>query len=191
MGSRTVVTLLGDCFRDFRVSARRLESLPSYSEPEEDEQLRAWREGQPRPERSVRTDSYLRKVAADVLAGRERKRVRIADHPPGEYLRWELAGYVENAAAGEETLVAVRRDGSGLLVPDLAGVAADFVWFDAGTRDECAVLLEYNLAGAFTGERPATAQELGYCRHLWHVAEEHSVPLAAYLASAREAAAAA
>src|SRR5215472_1528382 len=67
-------SILGNCFSEFRFSARRLETLPAYLVPEEAESLAAFRARRPVPERSLRTNDYLREVAEDVLAGRERLR---------------------------------------------------------------------------------------------------------------------
>jgi hypothetical protein len=176
------VSVLGDCFGDFRASAWRLETLPAYLVQEEAEQIRAWHDGRPRPERSVRNDDYLREIAANVLAGRDRRRIRLADHPLSEYVRWELAAYAENAVVGEEIRVTVRREGGTVLVPVLDQVALDFWWFDAGTEDERAVLLDYDHEGRFTGEHLASAVDLAWCRRLWAAAERHSAPLNEYVA---------
>jgi hypothetical protein len=48
---------LGRCFDVFKVSAFRLETLRGYAVPGEDEGLRAFLRGLPRPERSVRTSA--------------------------------------------------------------------------------------------------------------------------------------
>lgn len=183
--------ILSECLSAFRVSAWRLESLAAYSDPDEDEQIRAWRDGQPRPERSVRTDAYLRRVASDVLAGRDRKRIRVLDEPPGEYARWELTGLAENAVAGEETWVTIRRSGTSVLVPALAESPLDFWLFDAGTEDERAVLMEYDTAGAYVTSHLATAVDHRWYWSLWKAAAVNSVPLADYLARNRQATAAA
>lgn len=178
--------ILDECFRQFQVSAVRLETLPAYAVKGEQERIQAWRDGRPRPERSVRTNDYLREVAANVLAGRERRRIRVVDHPLSEYLRYQFTGYVETAAAGEEILVAVRRAGSRLIRPDLEHVS-DAWLFDLGHAGECAVLLSYHPDGAFTGARLADASELAACIR-WHdAAVRHSVPLNAYLAQIRMA----
>ncbi len=46
-------------FDSFRSSAFRLECLQAYAVSAEDARLRAFREGLPRPERSVRTSPWL------------------------------------------------------------------------------------------------------------------------------------
>jgi len=176
--------ILDECFRQFRASAFRLETLPAYAVSGEAERIHAWRDGRARPERSVRTSEYLREVAANVLAGRQRMRVRIVDHPLSEYCRYQMAGYIESAAAGEQTRIVVRNGGSEQSTPDLDSVAHDFWLFDTGTEDERAVLLEYDVTGAFTGARPAAEPDLVLCRRLWALAYKHSVHLNEYLVSA-------
>jgi hypothetical protein len=176
--------VLDECFGSFRRSAFRLETLPAYAASGEAERIAAWRAGRARPERSVRTSGYLREVAANVLAGRERMRVRIVDHPLSEYCRYQMAGYVESAAAGEQIRIVVRNGGSNRATQDLRTVS-DFWFFDQGTEHERAVLLEYDAEGAFTGARLAAEPDLALCRKLWATAHKYSVPINEYLASAR------
>ena len=176
--------ILDECFGSFRHSALRLETLPAYAVSGEAERIQAWREGRARPERSVRTSEYLREVAANVLAGRERMRVRIVDHPLSEYCRYQMAGYIETAAAGEQVRIVVRGGGSEQARQDL-GVVSDFWFFDQGTEHERAVLLEYDARGALTGTRLAAEPDLASCRKLWAAAYKHSVHINEYLASAR------
>jgi hypothetical protein len=176
--------ILDECFRSFRHSAVRLETLPAYTASSEAERIQAWREGRARPERSVRTSEYLREVAASVLAGRERMRVRIVDHPLSEYCRYQMAGYIETAAAGEQIRIVVRGGGSQRARQDLE-IVSDFWFFDQGTEHECAALLEYDSNGAFTGARLAASPDLALCRRRWATAYKHSVHFNEYLASAR------
>ena len=96
-----------------------------------------------------------------------------------------MAGYMESAAAGEQTRIVVRNGGSEQFIPDLDSVANDFWFFDMDTEDERAVLLEYDVTGAFTGARFAAGPDLASCRRLWALAYEHSVHLNEYLVSAR------
>jgi hypothetical protein len=177
--------ILDECFDSFRHSALRLETLPAYAVSGEAERIAAWREGRARPERSVRTSGYLREVAANVLAGRERMRVRIVDHPLSEYCRYQMGSYVESAAAGEQIRIVVRVGGSNPARQDLDIVKTDFWFFDRGTEHERAVLLDYDANGAPTGAHLATDPDLALCRKLWATAYKHSVHINEYLASAR------
>ena len=174
--------ILSECFSEFSVSAQRLETLPAYSVSEEAEQIRAWRAGRARPERSVRNDDYLRSVAVDALDGRERRRIRVADLPLSDYVRWELEGYTENAAAGEEIRIAVRNGGTLEAQKALTAVSWDFWLFDFGTEEETAVLLEYDQDGQFAGAQLAEHADLVYCHRMWQTAWKHSVPLNEYRA---------
>jgi hypothetical protein len=110
-------------------------------------------------------------------------RVRIVDHPLSEYCRYQMAGYIESAAAGEQIRIVVR-GGSEQARQDL-DVVSDFWFFDQGTQDERAVLLQYDPRGALTGAHLATEPDLALCRKLWATAYEHSVHINEYLASAR------
>lgn len=184
--------VLDECFRWYRASATRLETLQSYAVGgAEAERLAAWQRGLPLPERSVRTSEYLREVAAGVLAGRERMRVRIADEPLSEYLRFELAGYAETAACGEEIRIAVRAGGTPAAQKTLAGIASDAWFFDLGAGDEACVLLSYEQDGSYAGAHLATAADHRYLRKLLARALQHSVPLAEYAARVRRRTAAA
>lgn len=185
--------ILDECFRWYHTSAIRLETLQAYSAGEaEAERMAAWKRGHPIPERSVRTNDYLREVAAGVLAGRERQRFRIVDHPASEYTRFEtLVSYPESAAAGEEIRIAVRGGGSPDAQKALAGIASDAWFFDLGTEDEACVLLEYEADGTFTAVHLATEVDHRYLRRLLAKTAEHSIPLAEYAAQARRRTAAA
>jgi hypothetical protein len=175
--------ILEECFSTFRDSAVRLETLPAYSVPGETERIAAWREGRPRPERSVRTSEYLREVAQDVIWGKERARIRVLDLPMSDYALYQVTGYMESAAAGEEIRVAVRRGGTSAALADLDGMA-DFWLFDAGTEHARAVLMDYDETGRFTGSRAAGPVELEACEAMWDVAERHADALNEFLARA-------
>lgn len=183
-------SILSECFGEFSVSAQRLETLPVYSVSEEAEQIRAWRAGRARPGRSIRNDGYLRSVAADVLDGRERGRIRVVDLPLSDYVRWEFEGYAENAAAGEEIRIAVRDGGSAEAQKALAVVSWDFWLFDFGTEEERAVLLQYGPDGDFEDAHLATQVDLAHCHRVWQTAWRHSVPLNEYRARRKTSSAA-
>ena len=184
--------ILDECFAWYHTSAVRLETLPAYSVGgDEAERIQAWKRGLPLPERSVRTNGYLREVAAGVLAGRERKRIRIADEPLSEYLRYELVGYAESQAAGEEIRIAVRGGGTPEARKALAEIASDAWFFDLGTEDERCVLMEYEADGSYSRAYLATAVDHRYLLRALAKAERHSVPLNEYLAQARRRTAAA
>ena len=166
-------------FDTFRSSAFHLETHQTYAVSEEDERLRAFREGRPRPERSVRTSPWLRRVAVTTAAGKRWCRVHVIEHPLTEYLRYQLIGYVESQAAGEEIRLADRGEH-----PELKALGPDAWLFDAGTRDAYGVLLHFDDAGHLLGieavDDVAGVAELERQRKL---ALAHSVSLAEYLAA--------
>lgn len=97
-----------------------------------------------------------------------------------EYLRYELVGYVESAAAGEEIRIADRRAD-----PRLAELSQDFWLFDAETDVPFAALINYARDGEVLGfkylDDAATLRRFRAERDL---ALEHSVALNSYLAAA-------
>lgn len=164
---------LSACFDNFRHSAFRLETLQHYAIPDEDEGLRAFREGLPRPERSVRTSDWLRRVALSTAAGKSWSRVHLIQEPLSEYLRYELVSYVESAAAGEEIRLA-------WWAADLA--VGDFWLFDAETSDEFAVLMHYGEDGEVLGfERVDDAAAVATLRGVRDAAWSRSWSLAEHL----------
>lgn len=158
-------------------SVFRWEALQQYQVAADDPSLRAFREGTPRPERSVRTSPWLARIATSAAAGKRWSRVRYVDEPLTEYVRWELLAYVESQAAGEQILVT--RETSGLV---------DFWLFDgAEPKDRYAVLMHYDETGA--------AVEFEYCDDPealagWRQAAgkltDGATPLNTYLAGRRE-----
>jgi hypothetical protein len=135
---------LNQLFDSAHASVFRLERLQTYAVPADDASLLAFRSGGPRPERSVRTNAFLRRVARSTIdIGVAWSRVRLVEWPLTEYTRWELLGYVESQAAGEE----IRLAKAGLVEDVVAGVP-DFWLFDAGTADARAVLMHYASDGS-------------------------------------------
>jgi hypothetical protein len=166
------------CFDRFTTTVWRLEALQRYTVDEEQERIRAWREGHPRPERSVRTSPWLRRIAVTTVAGRQWGRVHVVDHPLSEYVRYELGGYIESAAAGESIGIADRA-----AHPGLAGVGPDFWLFDEDTPDAYVIVMNYDLDGHWLGaEHTTDPVALDRCRQLKALAVTAAVPLNVYLA---------
>lgn len=156
-------------------TAFRLETLQSYDVSGEIDSVRAFRDGLPRPERSVRTNPFLRRIALQTAGGVRWSRVRIVEHPLTEYVRYELLGYVESQAAGEQISL-VDRDVARDLGPD-------FWLLDAGTPNARAVLMHYDDQGrivdrTLTTDPEQTAQLAGQQA----AAEMYAIPLNTYLA---------
>lgn len=168
-------------FDRFTTDVFRLENLQHYAVSEEDARLRAFRQGTPRPERSVRTEPWLARIAVTTVAGKSWQRVHVVDHPLSEYLQYELVGYVESQAAGEQIAIADRAsDGS------LARLGEDFWLFDANSSDAYAILMHYDDVGRFVGfEHTVEPSVLEQCRSEREIALRHSVNLNTYLAAGK------
>lgn len=169
-------------FDRFHTSVFRLETLQRYTVDEEQERITAFLQGLPRPERSVRTSPWLRRIAVTTAGGKRWQRSHVVDHPLSDYLRYEMAGYVESAAAGEEILIADRAKS-----PGLAELGPDFWLFDEGTTDAFALLMRYDHEGHFLGfDHTADPQDLVECGRQRGTALRHSVSLNTYLATTKE-----
>jgi hypothetical protein len=177
---------LNACFDLFERSAFRLETLPSYAVGgAEEERIRAFRMGQPRPERSVRTSSWLARIAQTTAAGKSWRRIRVLGWPLTEYQRYQLAGYQESAVAGDEIRIADRS-----AHPELAALDRDFWLFDAGRARPFAALMAYDSEGAYLGSEVTTAAAaIERCKEAQQLAERYAVRLETYLARLRNAAA--
>lgn len=128
-------------YDQFTDTAFRLECRQTYAVTAEDASTTAFREGRPRPERSVRTSPWLARIARNtVVDGKDWSRVRLIEWPLTEYTRHELLAYVESQAAGEEIQLAP--------AAAVTWSGPDFWLFDAGTDHACAIELHYDAAGA-------------------------------------------
>jgi hypothetical protein len=149
----------------------RLETLPQYLVPEEDEEFTAWRRGDrtlPTPDSSP----WLAHIRDTTAAGVRWWRVRVLDYPLTEYSAYELHGYQANAAAGEDIFVADRAWHG-----DLASLNEDFWIFD----HEVVVRMIYDEEGRFIRPELAAAADLARCLDIRAVAVRHSISIAAYL----------
>jgi uncharacterized protein DUF6879 len=123
-------------FDSFRSDVFRLEALPAYA-GEEDERVEAFYSGQPLPERSVRTEPWLARIALTTIT--EHKswlRVRVVDEPMTEFQRYQLEPYRESQAAGEQIRIVSRAE--------LGDDGPDFWLFDAGTADARGIVMHYS-----------------------------------------------
>jgi hypothetical protein len=139
-------------FDSFHSTVVRLETLPAYSVGgAEAQRLAAFRAGEPRPERSVRTDPWLARIALTTIDGKSWSRVRIVDSPPTEYQRYQFASYRESQAVGERVSVIERADAR--------YDGPDFWLFDAGTPHARAVVMRYDDTGRWLGAELVTDPE--------------------------------
>lgn len=139
-------TGFGAVFDVARVSVFRFEGHQDYAVAADDADLAAFRSGAPRPERSVRTSPWLRRIAVQTARGVSWSRLRIVRHPLTEYTRFELVAYVESQAAGEQ----IR------LVEAAGTVPEDFWLIDAGTPGAVAVVMHYDQGGRLLGREKVT-----------------------------------
>jgi hypothetical protein len=169
-------------FETFRATAFRLETLPSYSDETEDAEFALFLAGKSLPERSTRTEPWLKRVADTTATGKRWQRVHLVSHPLTDYLRFELVGYEANAEAGEDVRIA-SRDAH----PELAGLRQDFWLFDAETPQASVLLMRYDAVGRLTGfERTTRPDILSRCRHERDLAVARSVSLRDYTVSLEE-----
>lgn len=177
---------LNACFDLFDHTADRLEVLAAYAAGgAEEERLRAFRLGLPRPERSVRTSPWLARIARTTAEGKSWRRIRVLGWPLTEYQRYQLIGYQESAAAGDVIRIADRS-----AHPELAALDRDFWLFDGDGPQPFAALMSYDDAGAYLGSEITTAPEaVDRCKAALRVGGRYAVPLDTYLARLRSAAA--
>lgn len=91
----------GRYFADYERSAWRLETQPTYTMPGEQDGLRRFLAGEPKPE--GHNAAWHERVRAMVAAGKSIGRVRTVRRPLTQYQRYQLAwGIPGNVAAGED-----------------------------------------------------------------------------------------
>jgi Family of unknown function (DUF6879) len=166
-----------ELFGTFRESAFRLETLQYYVLAEDEPRRRAFREGRPLPPRPGKTDS-MRLVRDAVARGRRVRRVHVVDLPLSDYIRYELAVYPENVAAGEDVRIARRA-----AHPGLGKLDTDFWLFDAGTDHAAVVWFRYTPGGdLITREYSDDPGDVGLARDQQDLALAHSVPITEFMA---------
>ena len=159
-----------------RSRAVRWEGLQTYRVPWEDDQVAAWRRGDPLPP-NARLEASLETIRQITESGRRIVRVRGIHQSVSEYTRYEIeAAYPPNAAAGEEIHV-VDLDEHGEF--DAVG---DFVIFD----DDGVVRYLYDAEGHLLGyeftDRPGDLTE---CRAIRQRLLAVAVPLRQFTATMR------
>lgn len=164
-------------FDTFHHTVARLEALPAYDVGgQEAVRIQAFREGRPRPLRSITTDPWLARIAVSTItAGKRWTRVRVVDEPLTEYQRYQLTSHQEAQAAGERVLIAPRSA--------VGDVGPDFWLFDEAGPDAHAVVMRYDAEGHWLDAGLVTDQaevrELG--EHL-HAVAARAAPLNEFLA---------
>lgn len=166
-------------FDQFAHSAFRLEARPTYNVGgQEAVRIAAYRARQARPERSVRTDPWLTRIAVTTAQGKQWRRLRVLDDPLTDYERYQLLSgtYIEAQSCGDQTVLVDRA---------LAGPAAEFAdfWlFDGGLPTAHGFLMHYTREGQFEGLVPAGVAELRAMQDIADRVTPTATPLAEYLA---------
>src|SRR5262245_32965705 len=138
-----VVEVIGPYLDNVTESAFRLETFQHYAG--DDAAIDAYRKGLPRPERSVRTNAYLRRLARATLDGRQFCRVHVVDLPLTDCVRVELEGYRESAAGGEVIGLAERPPGAS----PLHDLQTDFWLLDQDNGHAMVLVMSYDGAGVY------------------------------------------
>jgi|SRR5207253_450456 len=134
------VDILG-LYLGIRRQAVRWEGLQSYRVPWEDDQIAAWKRGDPLPP-NPEVEASLKTIGQITESGRRIVRIRGVHRPLSGYTRYEIeAAYPTNARGGEQIYV-VDLDEH----PEFDAVG-DFVIFD----DDAMVRYVYDPAGCLSG----------------------------------------
>jgi hypothetical protein len=181
------VTVDLDALFEHHHTAFRLEQRESYNVDAEAERIAAFHNGTPRPERSIRTNPWLARIARTTVAGARWRRLRVLDEPLTDYQRYQVLGgsYAESQTAGDETLIILRSVAAPWL--RFAGGArkvGDGWVFDLGEPTEAVVALDYTDEGRPIG--PRIVDDPAERAAMLSVASElvlDATPLAEYLAS--------
>jgi hypothetical protein len=164
--------------QNFKRSAFRLECLPEYKVPQEEEWFESFKRDGSLPDLTPENDSWLKLVRTHAQHGCSIQRVRIVSHPPTDYERFELALFSASVKAGEDIRIA----GANLVWPN-GGEGRrtgppDFWLFD----DELAIVLRYDREGRFLGTEQA--RDVLTYRRMRDLALSHCMEMSAYTARA-------
>lgn len=171
---------LEELFDTFTDSLFRLETLPDYPTSEYDERQRAFRDGRLLPPPPVKVE-WLTLVRNRTAHGRRIHRVHVLDQPLSDYLRYELAVYRENVAAGEDVRIADHDRH-----PDLADLRQDFLLIDGDTGHAAVVWFHHSPTGQLLGHRLSRDPgDISHCRRQRDLALAHAVSLDEFTSGAR------
>ena len=166
-----------DLYRQCKVRAWRLETLQDYP-GDEDERRRAFLAGEPLPPPGPGKQADLDLMAGLVRAGIRLQRVHLISRPPTDYMRFELAVYGENAAAGEDVRIA------DLSAHPALPLLGDLAVFDAGSPAAAVILFRYNRSGTLLGyEHITDPHVIRAAEKDYTIALSCSVPLDQFMAA--------
>jgi hypothetical protein len=132
-------------FKNFNLSAYRLETLQAYAEQSESSPFNLYRRGV-KPDPSFMAD-WCQMVRDHISAGRSMRRVHVVDLPLSQYMRFEIeCCYCDTGKAGEEIRLLDRAK----LPAGLSRVALEDFWF----FDGCTVMInDYDQNGTIVQAR--------------------------------------
>lgn len=127
-----------DLYRACTTSAWRVEARQHYDADIDHARFKEFAAGRPLPPPGTAKLADLALIRQLHDTGRTAGRVHVVSRPLSPYLRYELAAYAENAAAGEDVRIA---DLSAC--PELSAIAEDFTLFDHEQPHASYVLFGY------------------------------------------------
>jgi hypothetical protein len=162
--------------RLFRRSAWRLETLDLYDSPQTRERMARFAAGEPIDPRP--REHWLAMLRDGRSAGRTVGRVHVVG-PLNDYLRYEIACYKQNAAAGEDIRLMPRDRGAALGLPEF-----DFWLLDSESDDEASVaVMKYGERGVLIcAEFVTDPRFVAQCRRWRDIATSNAIPLSKYQA---------
>jgi len=168
-----------DLYRTAQVSVWRVEVLQHYDVPGDEERQRAFHAGEPLPPPRPELLDDHQLIASLRASGRAAGRVHVVDRPLSPYVRYELAVYAENVAAGEDVRIADRS-----LHPELSTLTQDFAIADPEDRHPGVILFGISNAGrVLSYEVDCSRRTVRRCRDQLGLALAASVPLAEFAAA--------
>lgn len=168
---------LGSAFQNLTASWFRLETLQAYS-------VEAEREPYAEFLRTGRLDSpgdveWRQMITRHVDAGRTLQRVHVIEEPLSDYMRYEIAEYVRNHAAGEDIRLLPTPVGEW---PEGLPRGTDFWLLDDGQPSESAWAMKYDDEGHWLGADLVTEPHTIATFRRWRdAALAAAVPLNDYL----------
>lgn len=157
-------------FRDFQTEAWRLETLPAYNVPQEDEEIRAFLAGE-RINPHTHSNDYTEDLRRVRREGKSKGRVHIVTRPLSDYLRYEFMYYLPHAWAGEDIRIMDVTDRSNPLAD-----VQDFWMFDKTD----VVLMNYEADGTQISREVHQGDVAPYVEYQ-RIALAQSVPFEEYV----------
>lgn len=134
-----------DHFESFKQEAFRLETLPAYNIPSEQEDYKRYLAGAPLPSPDREHIEWIEVIKRATARGATFKRARIIPNPLTSYIKYEIDwGYLYNADAGEEIRLV---EEAALITNSQFNFKEDYWLFD----NTIAVKMNYDSTGGFLG----------------------------------------